>query len=261
MKDRDKSNNGFTLIEVTIVLLIVTILLGYTLALFPVQQELKQYRAANEEMDGIIEALYAYAQTNGRLPCAAEPDTFGFADPDDGTQCNTWYGFVPAKTLGIDGRYLDSKLVDPWGNPYRYQVTNADSGTNGGDFVRTGDMAAVGIGALDANIAVCRVPTAAPTDCGTAAETIANKVPAVVLSLGKDGAATTPTFTIQGPTTSTSAIQKENIDNFRINSGTTDTVFIKSTISDVSGEEFDDIVKWVAPNLLYSKMIEAGQLP
>ena len=40
-------NAGFTLVEIAIVLLIVTILLGYTVALFPRQQELKQYRALN----------------------------------------------------------------------------------------------------------------------------------------------------------------------------------------------------------------------
>jgi len=26
-------------------------------------------------------------------------------------------------------------------------------------------------------------------------------------------------------------------------------------------DDFDDVVKWVSPNILYSKMIEAGQLP
>ena len=63
---------GFTLIEIAIVLLIVTILLGYTIAMFPIQQELKQYRKANAEMEEIIDSLIAFAQINGRLPC---PDT------------------------------------------------------------------------------------------------------------------------------------------------------------------------------------------
>ena len=47
---------GFTLIEIAIVLLIVSILLGYTIAFFPIQQELKQYRQANAEMEEIIDA-------------------------------------------------------------------------------------------------------------------------------------------------------------------------------------------------------------
>ncbi|MGK0399115.1 MAG: prepilin-type N-terminal cleavage/methylation domain-containing protein, partial [Gammaproteobacteria bacterium] len=70
MNNQRKNIKGFTLIEISIVLLIVAILLGYTVALFPVQQELKQYRTANAEMERIIDAVYAYAQVNGRLPCA-----------------------------------------------------------------------------------------------------------------------------------------------------------------------------------------------
>ncbi len=63
---------GFTLVEIAIVLLIVTVLLGYTVAMFPMQQQLKQYRHVESEMESIIEHLIAYAQVNGRLPC---PDT------------------------------------------------------------------------------------------------------------------------------------------------------------------------------------------
>jgi prepilin-type N-terminal cleavage/methylation domain-containing protein len=37
------SESGFTLVEIAIVLLVVAVLLGYTVALFPKQQELKKY--------------------------------------------------------------------------------------------------------------------------------------------------------------------------------------------------------------------------
>jgi prepilin-type N-terminal cleavage/methylation domain-containing protein len=254
---------GFTLIEIAIVLLVVSILLGYTVAMFPIQQELKQYRAVDKEMDNIIDAIYAYAQVNGRLPCAASlalrngsPDAEdGKANPDDGTQCNHWYGYLPAKTLGIDGQYdVDRLLLDPWGNPYRYQVANSDVGNSGalpgldgGDFVITGDMQIVTVGRLAPNLQICsEIPTTVQTACETAAQTVAQDIPAVVLSLGKNGA-TTPAV---------SNIQLENTDN-----GVADTVFVKSTVSDATGKEFDDIVKWIAPNTLYSKMIGAGQLP
>ena len=59
---------GFTLIEIAIVLLIVTILLGYTVALFPKQQEIKRYRDVDREMDQVIAAIVGFAQVNGRLP-------------------------------------------------------------------------------------------------------------------------------------------------------------------------------------------------
>ena len=57
-----KSQRGFTLVEIAIVLLIVSILLGYTVALFPKQQELKQYRAAEAEMDQIVDAIIGFTQ-------------------------------------------------------------------------------------------------------------------------------------------------------------------------------------------------------
>ncbi|MFT6373182.1 MAG: prepilin-type N-terminal cleavage/methylation domain-containing protein [Gammaproteobacteria bacterium] len=246
MNSQIKNSKGFTLIEIAIVLLIATILLGYTVAMFPVQQELKQYRAVNDEMDRIIDAIYAYAQVNGRLPCADAAGD-GIADPNNGAECTAWYGFLPAKTLGISGRYdANNSLLDPWGNRYRYQVTDYDTNSNGGDFVITGDMKLVTMATLDPDLEICTgIPTASPTDCGSATVTVAEGIPAVVLSLGKDGS-----------TPAVSNIQLENTNN-----SATDTVFIRSTISDVEGAEFDDIVKWIAPNTLYSKMIDAGQLP
>ena len=134
--------SGFTLVEIAIVVLIVTILLGYAVAMFPVQQELKQYREVDREMDEIIEHLIGYAQVNGRLPC---PDTDGDAhssgtDGDiDGQEdrhgsdaCKAYYGFLPAATMGIDGRYNDdNQLLDPWLVPYRYAVTHSNADVSG----------------------------------------------------------------------------------------------------------------------------------
>ncbi len=74
MPKKPGHQTGFTLIEIAIVLVIVTVLLGYTVAMFPIQQELKQYRSAEIEMNGIISHLVAFAQINGRLPC---PDSDG----------------------------------------------------------------------------------------------------------------------------------------------------------------------------------------
>lgn len=258
-----RKSAGFTLIELAIVLIVVAILLGYTVALFPVQQEIRQYRTANAEMDKIIEAIYAYAQVNGRLPCAdnlGAPD--GISDPNNGTNCTSWYGLLPAKTLGIGGKYnANNSLLDPWGVPYRYQVTSIDSGAGagptgagvaGGDFVMTLDMKNVTMNLLTPNLQICRFnPTALATDiaCTDAAATVAAGIPAVVLSLGKNGGTLPPT----------SDIQIENTDNTA--DGITDIVFVKTTRSDTAGAEYDDIVKWISPNTLFSKMIEADKLP
>jgi len=292
------NQRGFTLIEIAIVLIIVTILLGYTMAMVPVQQELKQYRQADAEMSKIIDSLYAFAQVNGYLPCPAWTDDItdstpaqtssglecrdfnGTASDCDGFDpsadtCDIWYGYVPGKTLGIDGKYSDINklLLDPWGMPYRYQVTNANAGNAdpNPDFITPGDIQAeaaavvAGLGSLDPDLVICNTDPSAvagnDTACASAAETVFGAAatactdpdqpcaPIVILSTGKDKA-------LEGDNPQPSWIQRENQDN-----STIDRVFIKTSRRDVSGEEFDDLVKWVSPNILYSKMIEAGQLP
>ncbi|MCP4494312.1 MAG: type II secretion system protein [Gammaproteobacteria bacterium] len=257
---------GFTLIEIAIVLIIVSVLLGYTVAMFPIQRELKQYRSADAEMDEIIDELIAYAQVNGRLPC---PDSTGDAVENSGALggCAAWFGNLPAKTMGLDGKYSVGVMVDPWGGAYRYQVSAINSAANGGDFVMANDMRAVGIANLAPDLAVCDTDPAmidldlladgADGDGDTtndedsdehiacdAGSLISNSLVAVILSTGKDRGNIASNF------------QAENLDN-----SATDAVFVKSTKSDVAGAEYDDIVKWLSLNKLISKMIEADQLP
>lgn len=278
-----KNKKGFTLIEIAIVLLIISILLGYTLAMAPKQQELKQFKQAQQEMAEISEALYAFAQIKGYLPCPAywtrsltPPLTTsnGFECRDllsSGLcnssvlthDCNVWFGAVPAKTLGIDGKYSNTNfLIDPWGSPYLYQVTNVDSnsaGTGLSYFVMPGGMKSKGIANLAPDLTICNVDPSLGVDgsdrnCGGAEQTVFGSsstsctdpsasvecAPAVILSRGKRNR------------NETSTSELENLDN-----GINDTVFIATSYSD----DFDDIVKWISPNVLYSKMIEAGQLP
>ena len=60
-----KNQSGFTLVEIAIVVLIISILLGYAVAMVPVQQELKQYRQVERDMDEIVEHII------GDLPMVA----------------------------------------------------------------------------------------------------------------------------------------------------------------------------------------------
>ena len=247
---------GFTMIEIAIVLLVVSVLLGYTVAMFPVQQELKQYRKVNEEMQDIMDALTGFAQVNGRLPCA-DGDNDGLEDwPGGVADCVTWYGNLPARTLSLNGSYSQGGvLLDPWGTPYRYQVSASNSGLPlpndlVGDFTILTGMRAAGIPNLIPDLRICNIQpathtAAAPnddTDCDANTDVVTNAV-AVVISLGKDKDAVIA---------NTSDVQSENLDN-----SLTDTVFVSSARSD----QYDDVVKWLAPSVLFSRMIAADQLP
>lgn len=274
---------GFTLVEIAITLLIVGILLGYTVAMFPRQQELKQYRQANEEMDLIVDYLVGFAQVNGRLPC---PDTSGDVnsagagtidgiedtdDLDDNVDitaggadgfvdsCKAYSGFVPAGTLGINGDIDDlGRLVDPWGQPYRYSVSPVDSDSDGDsdtffgiDLVTPNGIREEGLAFAVPNLSICDDSdnaSATDDDCGdVSATTIVDNAAVVLISSGRD----------RGQLGSN--VQDENRDDFH--DGLDDWVYVNTTRSDVAATHYDDIVRWISPNLLYSKMVEAGQLP
>ncbi len=140
MNKVNTAQSGFTLVEIAIVLLIVTILLGYSVAMFPLQQELKQYRHVQAEMDSVIEHLVAFAQVNGRLPC---PDTSTDIDTSGNTidgeedrlginACEAYFGFLPGRTLGINGKYnAAGALIDPWDSGYGYAISDFNAGFAG----------------------------------------------------------------------------------------------------------------------------------
>lgn len=279
------NQSGFTLVEIAIVLLIVAILLGYTVALFPRQQDLKKYRAVDVEMDQIIEAIIGFAQVNGRLPCPAIPNSGGDEDGGGNVDCNNYGGFVPVNTLGITGKLnQDTLLLDPWGNPYRYYVTNNDFNTNTlSDFVRNGEMRAVGLVDsnadtyidLDGRYLICDDNgTTIGDECTGANEVFGNAsgagqyagAPFVLLSQGRnwnEGAAVNDELENIGGDLSNTDLGIPNgpsgNEYLLKNVGAGETTFIRRPSG--FADDFDDVVRWVSPNILYSKMIEAGQLP
>ncbi len=295
--DKQVNQNGFTLIELAIVLVIVSILLGYTVALFPKQQELKRYREVDRKMDEVIAAIVGFAQVNGRLPCPAIPNSAGVEDGGGNVDCNNYGGFVPVNTLGISGSLnADSLLLDPWGNPYRYYVSDSDvDGDGDSDFVNNGEMREIGLvdifdvpngilGSdgyidLDGQFLICDAAGTSNDDLCTGAALVFGQpsagpppyayagAPFVLLSQGKNwgvggagadelenrGAILTTAFTPlipNGPAAKAYFLKDESAG---------ETTFVRRTTG--FADDFDDVVKWVSPNILFSKMIEADQLP
>jgi prepilin-type N-terminal cleavage/methylation domain-containing protein len=288
MPKKQYKQPGFTLIEIAIVLLIVSILLGYTVALFPKRQEIKRYRAAEQEMNDVIAAILGFAQVNGRLPCPAIPLSVGIEDGGGTVDCNNYGGFVPVNTLGLEGSInADSLLLDPWGNPYRYYVTNNDiNGIGGSDFVRAGEMRAVGLVDidvdgyidLDGRYLICDITGAIAADnqCTGAVEVLGRYnagppvvyagAPFVLVSHGKNGADAAAGDELENMGATLSNALPTVMDNgpsatpYRLkNVAAGQTTFVRRPTG--FADDFDDIVKWVSPNILFSKMIEAGQLP
>ncbi|MDD5058548.1 MAG: type II secretion system protein [Sideroxydans sp.] len=218
---------GFSLVEMAIVLVIVGLLATGGLAILASQQDMRRVQDTQTLMDSAKEALIGFAATHNPpyLPC---PDTTGNGQENrTGSACSTGQeGNLPWVTLGL----TDS---DSWGNRFRYRVTAAFSNSaTGMTLASTGDI----------------------TINNAAGIALATGIPAIILSHGKNG------FGAQNSSGGTNlappgANELENTN--------TNTTFVSNPLVGTGGTggEFDDIVTWISPNILFSRMLAAGRLP
>jgi len=259
----NKHDQGFTLIEVAIVMLIIAFLIGAAITPLNAQRESANIKKARVELKTIEDALYGFAIANGYLPCPAIPGLGN--NGGNATDCTSFHGFVPSALLGISGRAnCDGLMIDPWGNPYRYSITNADSSSvvgGGADFVRAGEISGESqppnnLSALSPDFRICSNVTVA---CGAgtgAVNIVADNTVAVWFSMGKQWQnPSTPENENAGEATvnSTCGLSAYNISG--------DRFFYSADRVETGANSFDDIVMWLSPNILYTKMLAAGQLP
>lgn len=249
---------GFSLVELSIVLLILGLVLGGLAMPLAVQRENARIKEGEEQLRSIQLAVEGFALVNGFLPCPATPASDGYAAASGGS-CTAAHGFVPATTLDLGGgRNADNLLLDPWGSPVRYSVTASDADGDGNwDFISPGEMQSVTMPALLPDLVVCSTGAgSSATACSTANVTLADQSPLVIYSLGRDW------------TSFSSSDQLENVggtlgggvsgQNYPV---AADGVFVARGRSDSSGDEFDDLVIWLSANTLYRRLVEAGRLP
>jgi len=234
--------SGFTLVELTIVLVIVALLSGGLMLGISGQREQIQSKEARQQLETIREALIGYAMSNGRLPCPA-PANLPNTDPAAGKArtppCtgSLRFGVVPWVTLGLSE-------TDPWGNRFTYfasaKFTAALSADTQASFTLSTGSA-----------------TAVPTDNSGTANVkdngldVASDVPAVILSHGIRGAGAYQPSGAQLP--GALSDEAENADA-EVNLSPT---FIAHTPTD----NFDDLVTWIIPTVLKSRMVAVGKLP
>lgn len=227
---------GFSILEMAIVMVIVATLLGGLLVSISTTQELNNRIDAEDTLEEIKEALYGFAQANGRLPCPATAASGGVEAPVGGGVCGQRYGFVPWSTLGLSGPLnTDNLLMDSWLNPYRYSVSNQ----NVSAFTTSGAMSTIGMAALTPDLQICDA-----AGCGTV---LFDSAPAVILSMGADWNTFTSADEVENAEATVAGYRQANDIQF------VTTGYIEDT--------FDDIVTWISPSILYTRMIAAGQLP
>lgn len=240
---------GFSLMELAVVLMIIgTLMSGILVA---VSQSTANARITNAkaQLRNIEDALYGYAQTNGRLPCPATNSSSGLAAPvTDGT-CTVNHGFVPASTLGLYGSInSDGLLLDPWQNPIRYSVASNICATCGANrsFTSTSGLDTMFNAGSLTTTDMLRV-------CDTSAcsgVVYADQAPAVILSMGANWASYTAANEEANAGDGTTQLGTYNVTN------TND--FVYTTYSE---DNFDDQIVWLSPHVLFNKLVSAGKLP
>ncbi|HWU34484.1 MAG TPA: type II secretion system protein [Methylovorus sp.] len=160
MKAYPKTSSGFSLVELSIVLVIVGLVLAGMLVPLSAQIDQKNYNETQRAMLEMRDGLIGYASSNGYLPC---PDTTGDgAEERDAASgaCLATEGNIPWAELGMGKQ-------DAWGQNYQYRVTKefANSTTR---------------------FNLSTAPSMTITD--VSGVTLALRVPAVIVSKGKSGA-------------------------------------------------------------------------
>ena len=221
-----RHKTGFSLVELAIVLVIVALLASGLLVGIAAQRNAAETIDAQRQLENVRETLTGFALTHGRLPCPALPN-LASSDANAGVEnCAQPHGVLPWVTLGVPE-------VDPWGRRFTYYAH--------GSFT-----AAVPGGAL-ASFTLDTVGNANVKASSGSSGNVASDLPAVVVSHGSRGAGAWQPNGSQLP--GAAGDEAENAD--------ADLTFISRT----QDGNFDDLVTWIVPSILKSKMVAAGRLP
>lgn len=245
---------GFTLTEMTVVLVIIALMLGGLLVPLSAQVDMRDTNDTRKALAEIREALLGFAIANGRFPCPASPTTAntaagaGIAPAPLAGGCAVIYGVLPWVTLGVGE-------TDAWGRRYTYVVTQA--------FTRPPPS----LTSLNCPLAATQAGFNLCTNGGmtvqitSAGVVVADTLPVIVVSHGKNGHGA---FTPAGTQISTGADSDEKENQLLQNPATgtwkdavTQNAFVKKTPTPT----FDDEIVWISSNLLFNRMVNVGKLP
>jgi prepilin-type N-terminal cleavage/methylation domain-containing protein len=260
-----KSGSGFSLLEVAIVLLIVTILLAAIAIPLASQVQIRRAEETRKLLEESKEALLGFIVANGRFPCPAAPNATGvesFCVEPSGASCtptaalqthgncsNFYNGLLPSSTLGLSSLDEQGYLRDGWGlekNRIRYAVLNVTIGPIPHSLTAQDGMRQATVDLLgDTNrnyLFICTSGSGVTGSTCGAAPQLTSKAPALVFSLGENAV-----------TGGIGVDESKNLDD--------NTVFVSHTPIANGANVFDDILTWMPMTVVLNKMLSAGKMP
>lgn len=239
MKKLIKYQVAFTLLEVSIALVVIGLLIGGGMSLMSASSDVSKYKVTQIQLEEVKEGLASYYTQFFRLPC---PDTDG-----DGVEnfasgnCTNTRGFLPHVTLGIGGN------ADAWGERFKYVISPK--------FVLpvvTPPTACYSTTMREATGKVIINDLVVPL---SSANPVMDFAAFAVLSTGKNGRQTnagmTAAFSNDGGCAALNERERENCNN--------DSILRTGTpMSDGNTVVFDDMLAWIGDMQLISLLRQTG---
>ncbi len=209
--------NGYTLIELSIVITILSIIAASTITILGKKNQADDIRLTQKKMDVVAEAIQNFFDMNGYLPCpasgAAAENSASFGITPTGGADNNYdestrecvtvdagmgdAGVVPTRTLNLPDEYM----YDSWGRRLTYRIA---SGTgNKSHFqadITRGDLSIININGSE----LTEINKAPPYNYGAAY---------VIISHGSNGYYGWLKSGINMPANVSSTIEEENYDH------------------------------------------------
>lgn len=234
---------GFTLTELAIVMIIMSLLIGGMMVPLSAQQDIRDNAETTRQLEEIREALLGFAVSKGYFPCPAKSTSNGDEDRNAVTmKCTSAkrFGLVPWATLGL-------KPSDSWGHLFIYSVTPIFTNANPAERFTMSSTTDISIKTRD--------------NAGNIAN-LSNigGIPAVVMSTGKNGHWS---WTLNQATQNADSAGSNNDEDINASTTSDGKTFVSRTPTgpDSGTGEFDDLVTWISPNVVFNRMIAAGKLP
>ena len=219
------AESGFSLIEIAIVLVIVSLIVGGALGPLSGQIENSRRDHTTQTLDNVATSLLGFAMASGRLPCP-DVDGDGIEDPVSGAGgCNDDEGTLPFVTLSME-------VDDAWHQNISYFVDE--------DYADDIDGTGCGSATPGVSFEICSQGDITVLDAAVSGNVVAQNLPVVLLSRGKHWI------------DDRSDDERENTDN--------DRDLVHRTYSGVDGAEYDDIVRWISAPYITAKMVDSGAL-
>jgi prepilin-type N-terminal cleavage/methylation domain-containing protein len=274
---------GFTLVELAVVLLIVALLLGGMMSTMSTQIEQQRIKETQRLLDEAKEALIGFATAHGRLPCP-DTDSDGSENvltptvangiPTSGQSTQTFLG-----CLSLEGDFpfsdAGTSRLDAWGYRLRYRVSSAFSqntviwsalNATGSILSATPSFTLGTAGDIKVQTRGDNPATLSPNIEAKFISNLATTLPAIIISHGKNGYGARAADGLLLP-----GAPASNVDEI-MNANPASAIKISRVMAQAAplcsdnaeGSplcEFDDLVIWLSPNILFNRMIAAGRLP